>query len=130
MSYDVSCNVELNLEVVECGKCGCNFGLTAKFIETLRDNHETFYCPNGHPRHFPGKSEKEKLRDELTRKQAALDQAHAESESQKRTAAAAKGEVTKIRNRIGKGVCPCCNRTFGNLARHMATKHPESAPAK
>jgi hypothetical protein len=22
-------------------------------------------------------------------------------------------------------VCPCCNRSFQNLRRHMATKHPE-----
>jgi hypothetical protein len=27
--------------------------------------------------------------------------------------------------RIGNGVCPCCNRSFTNLRRHMTTKHPE-----
>lgn len=25
---------------------------------------------------------------------------------------------------VGAGVCPCCNRTFKNLARHMAGQHP------
>jgi hypothetical protein len=24
-------------------------------------------------------------------------------------------------------VCPCCNRTFSNLQRHMAHKHPQFA---
>lgn len=23
----------------------------------------------------------------------------------------------------GHGVCPCCNRTFSDLQRHMASKH-------
>lgn len=27
--------------------------------------------------------------------------------------------------RIHNGVCPCCNRSFVNLQRHMKTKHPE-----
>jgi hypothetical protein len=26
---------------------------------------------------------------------------------------------------VANGVCPCCNRTFQNLARHMAGKHPD-----
>ncbi|WP_159103999.1 hypothetical protein [Rhodopseudomonas sp. B29] len=45
-------------------------------------------------------------------------------EAAERRAAAARGQVTKIKNRVGHGVCPCCNRTFANLARHMAGEHP------
>lgn len=30
-----------------------------------------------------------------------------------------------LRNRAAAGVCPCCNRTFEQLGRHMTTKHPE-----
>jgi hypothetical protein len=26
------------------------------------------------------------------------------------------------------GVCPCCNRTFQQLARHMKAKHPGYGP--
>jgi hypothetical protein len=29
-----------------------------------------------------------------------------------------------MRKRIQSGVCPCCNRTFENLGRHMKSKHP------
>ena len=29
-----------------------------------------------------------------------------------------------LQYRVGHGVCPCCNRTFGDLYRHMSTKHP------
>jgi hypothetical protein len=35
--------------------------------------------------------------------------------------------VTKIKNRVGHGVCPCCTRSFQNLARHMASEHPTFA---
>ncbi|WP_165394478.1 helix-turn-helix domain-containing protein [Pseudoxanthomonas winnipegensis] len=30
-----------------------------------------------------------------------------------------------MRQRVMNGVCPCCNRTFENLRRHMHDKHPE-----
>lgn len=36
-----------------------------------------------------------------------------------------KGEVTKLKKRIANGVCPCCKRSFCNLAAHMKTQHPE-----
>jgi hypothetical protein len=35
-----------------------------------------------------------------------------------------KGVKTRMANRIKHGVCPCCNRTFLNLQRHMTTQHP------
>lgn len=38
--------------------------------------------------------------------------------------AAYKGQVTKVKRRVSKGVCPCCNRTFENLARNMESQHP------
>lgn len=28
-------------------------------------------------------------------------------------------------HRVGAGVCPCCKRTFQQLARHMKCKHPK-----
>lgn len=40
-----------------------------------------------------------------------------------------KGVVTRTRNRIANGVCPCCDRSFTNLQRHMASKHPDYAHA-
>lgn len=36
-----------------------------------------------------------------------------------------KGLLTRMKNRVGNGVCPCCNRHFKNLQGHMKTKHPE-----
>ena len=41
-----------------------------------------------------------------------------------RRRAAAKGQLTKVKKRVGNGVCPCCTRSFTDLARHMESKHP------
>ncbi len=53
---------------------------------------------------------------ELNEKQHLLlvAQKHAESERRKRR---------RIEARVSKGVCPCCNRTFENVQKHMETKH-------
>jgi len=40
---------------------------------------------------------------------------------------AIRGELTKLKKRVTNGVCPCCHRSFQNLRRHMATKHPNEA---
>lgn len=36
-----------------------------------------------------------------------------------------KGKRKVIEARAAHGVCTCCNRTFHDLAKHMASKHPE-----
>jgi hypothetical protein len=46
-------------------------------------------------------------------------------EQAERRLSATRGVVTRIRNRVANGVCPCCNRTFADLHRHMASQHPE-----
>lgn len=91
-----------------------------------------FYCPYGHGQHYLiGESEEDKLRRERDRLAQRVAQRDDEIQRQRemreaaeRRASAARGQVTKIKNRVGHGVCPCCNRTFENLARHMAHQHP------
>jgi hypothetical protein len=31
----------------------------------------------------------------------------------------------KLKSRARHGVCPCCNRQFVNMAKHMQSKHPD-----
>lgn len=33
-----------------------------------------------------------------------------------------------MKNRVANGVCPCCNRHFENLERHMKGQHPDFQP--
>lgn len=115
---------------IKCCKCGMVFGIPEHFYISMRQLAEkgTFYCPAGHPQCFAsGQSENEKLRlerDRLKQHEAYLeDQLREERESSKRALAVERGRLTKLKNRLNAGVCPCCNRTFQNLQRHMATKH-------
>jgi hypothetical protein len=96
-----------------------------------REDHQGFYCPNGHSNFYSGDNEAEKLRKQLVRAEAERDRARVRAngeEARRRLAerqrAAAKGQVTKIKNRIANGVCPCCNRSFENVRRHIETQHP------
>lgn len=130
-------NVAFSLgEVFEsCGAC-CTCGVTVVVPQDFKrkrlEDHKTYYCPNGHPLHYPGESELEKTKRLLETERRWREQ---EIESRKkaweaadrasRRASAAKGQVTRIKNRVGNGVCPCCKRTFQNLLRHMHTKHPD-----
>lgn len=95
-----------------CARCGCLFALTEHFMDSRRDDHGSFYCPMGHSNIFPGKSEAEKLREEL-----------AKEISRRSTAEHEKEKVEKKLNRVANGVCPDCNRSFTNIRRHMKTKH-------
>ena len=113
-----------DLEQQDCVNCGCIFGVPAGFTEQRRKDKRDFYCPNGHSMSYT-ESEADKLRrerDRLTQRLAQKDDEIKDLENRRR---AAFGQVTKLRKRIGNGVCPCCTRSFTNLQRHMKTEHPD-----
>jgi hypothetical protein len=43
-----------------CPVCGVVFCLPECFDEERREDHATWYCPNGHPLHYPAESPKER----------------------------------------------------------------------
>jgi len=45
------------------------------------------------------------------------------AEGAQKRAASVNKQYKRIRDRVKNGVCPCCNRTFTNLADHMRTQH-------
>lgn len=113
------------LEVDVCKTCGIVFALPEEMLDRARANPDIWWhCPNGHQWHYPVKTESQKLReakDALARERARHEQTVARLR-------ATKGVVTKQRTkleRVSKGVCPCCNRSFRDLKRHMSTKHPD-----
>lgn len=85
------------------------------------------YCPLGHQHQPAGEGKAAKLERDLERATARNRGTLARLESERRSHSATKGAVTKLKKRIGKGVCPCCNRHFENVQRHMERKHPELA---
>lgn len=117
-----------------CCRCKCAMALPSDlYTASRRDERISFFCAHGHEQHFTAReSEADILRRERDRllQQAARLEDEAKLERQRREAAqrsvsAMRGQVTRLQNRASAGVCPCCNRTFSALARHMATKHPQ-----
>lgn len=118
-----------SMTVVVCSACGIGFGIEEGHRLYWLDHPEkNFYCPNGHSQHYPGPTEKERAikRAEFAEREAAnlRDVLTMETLSHRAT----KGKLTKMTKRVSNGVCPCCNRTFANVARHMGTQHPDFAP--
>lgn len=117
----------------QCWKCKCEVWLPDDLYTAARHSESiSFFCSFGHSAHFAqGDTDEQKLRrerDRLTQRLAEKDDEIARQRSLRETTerqlSATKGVVTRIKNRVGAGVCPCCTRTFGNLASHMMTKHP------
>lgn len=120
-------NVQTQLKAVSCYSCGTTFGLESGFYADRVRDHRDFSCPNGHVQHFMGKTVEEQLNELLIKERSRSEFLRRENEQQRRQKSALKGQLTKTKNRIAKGVCPCCNRQFSDLHRHMETKHPDYA---
>ncbi len=124
-------------QVETCCNCGVRFAMTDAFYRKRLENlgpNNPFYCPNGHKQWYVGKTEADKLRDEnaklkdtILKRDNRIDALHEQRQQVEHRLRATKGVVTKIKKRISHGVCPCCNRTFDNLARHMSSQHPTYA---
>lgn len=123
------------MKIETCYTCRMEFGMTDSFFDSMNRLKEKgmFYCPAGHGQHYvTGESALDKMRRERDRaiqEQARLHERIREETERKealqRKNIATRGVVTRIKNRISNGVCPCCNRTFINLHNHMKTKHPD-----
>lgn len=123
-------NFTTTLESQVCINCGVQFALPAELDRQLRQNKATFYCPNGHGQTY-SQSEADRLRIRLAAAEKRETQARAEAEQARKLAFAAserEGAAKRKLARVKNGVCPCCNRSFVALQRHMKTKHPEFKP--
>lgn len=121
----VTFDITTTFDATYCIVCGEQFALTESRTKALRRSHDWFYCPNGCRIHFTGETQEQRLRRELTEAQDEGTRLSNNLERANRSRAALRGQVTKIKRRIGKGVCPCCRRQFANLRRHMGNKHPD-----
>lgn len=125
--------IEMQFELIECANCNMVFAVTAEYRLSLKRTYESFYCPKGHSQHYPGLSDLEKERcaakeakERENRAWAKVNEVRHELEVTKRQVAVQKGQRTRLLKRVTAGLCPCCNRTFSNLASHMKGQHPES----
>lgn len=133
------------LEIEHCPSCFIEYAVPKALLAKKLSDGGDWWCPNGHRISYT-ESAADKLRkerDKLKREKEAAEAAAArenrwrceaveEAAAAQRQLRAQKGVTTRLKKRIAHGVCPCCNRQFQDLTRHMASKHPafleEEAP--
>ena len=122
-------NVSGELVTEQCPRCGIMFAMPREFNMYARRDKTMFYCPNGHGTVYR-RNEADRLREQLENERRALATTQDLLNGERRSHAATKGQLTKTMNRINEGVCPECNRTFKQLARHMRSRHKGVEEAK
>jgi hypothetical protein len=122
----ITCNTDLVFESMTCYLCGTQWGMLERLVGRARQlgKDVVFYCPNGHGQCFT-ESECNRLRKEKESLTARLDQERASTRDLKAANARLVSDKQRLRNRAAHGVCPCCHRSFVNMAKHMKTKHPK-----
>lgn len=122
----------LTFRVVESGCCNTTFAMTQRQYDEVWKEGRHFHCPRCGQRRIPKDVENLKLKREIewlqNQRQSAEDDAAFERRERQHVQhqlAATKGHQTRLKKRIAAGVCPCCHRTFQDLARHMHGQHPE-----
>lgn len=129
-----------SLTVTSCW-CGIKVAIPNDLYRQARENGHRVWCPLGHTFVW-GETETDRLRARAEQLKADqrwyAQRLNAERDLRldtERRLSAQRGATTRARNqrdrdrtRVAAGVCPCCNRTFKNLARHMAGQHPDFGP--
>jgi RNase P subunit RPR2 len=121
--------LDYDLKEMVCQQCGCVHAIPQAMYDRCARLGGYWHCPNGHSwgwekgaEHTRIKELERKLAEEQARKVEALSR---ENMERLRADTAEKARKRLIK-RASAGVCPCCNRTFENLARHMKTKHKDT----
>jgi hypothetical protein len=124
-----------SFRLMQCGNCGVWHAFPEERYQSALQEGGFWHCPNGHQRGWDKgqtpnaldalrrerdnlKQQNARLADDAT---AAWRTANAEHDRHKLTLQ----KLKAVEQRVGGGVCPCCNRTFQQLARHMQSKHPD-----
>ncbi len=126
----------ITLTSIDCGECGGSYAINERYRQQCADHGRAWTCPYcrcswGYSGNGALQKAQKELEAERARKQAALERAN-QAEEAKRIAEAMeqrhKAELSRLKKRAAAGVCPCCNRTFKQLAAHMKNKHPDLKP--
>lgn len=116
----------VTMSSVTCGSCAGVFALNKIFLEHARSNRGNYTCPYCKTGWSWSESEADRLRSQIETKERELRESKCETLRQQHLLEAEqklKSKLERKLRRVGKGVCPDCQRSFSNLARHMATKH-------
>lgn len=120
------------LETQICRECGGIYALANGFIQQRRIKGGEWHCPYCNVPWIFTETDNARLK-RLLKEQEYLNEAERqktkdallEAKHFRKSRDSMKGQVTRIKNRVEKGICPHCNRHFKNLQRHMESKHKE-----
>ena len=137
MSFAAQVQFATDLATVTCGKCGGIYAISERYRLHKQEHGGYWNCPycqcgwgfgesdiskvSGRLRAAEQQVELERKRTEWARQDARI------TERRRR---ALKGQLTKVKKRVSHGACPCCNRSFENLRRHVQVKHPSYIATK
>jgi len=76
--------MDISMVLVECCSCHIQFAMSKVYDDALRRCHNTFYCPEGHPQSYSGRSDIERAKEERDIAQRLLNSTRAELESLKK----------------------------------------------
>lgn len=127
----VSFNVKL--AVISCGSCGGTYAINEHFRQQCWEQGSSWTCPYckcgwGYSNDNENARLKKKVEELQANQARTLSRLNEEVSRSNHLTIQLKGTKTRLTNvkkRVANGVCPCCNRTFVNLQRHMHTKHPD-----
>lgn len=114
-----------------CPTCFIEYAAPQGMFDKKHTDGGHWFCPNGHQIIYTeSKLDKAKAeaaalrleRDRLVQQEAWYEDRLKDARKETRTL---KTSLKTIHKRVGNGICPCCNRSFANLQRHMASKHAD-----
>ena len=135
MSATLNLTFTGELVITSCW-CGISLAIPKQMYRWAQeDQKNAVHCPLGHTFVY-GKNEADLARERADRLASQLRAARAQTTAtrdqllaERRSNAAYRGHLTRLRNRIANGVCPVkdCHRHFDNVQAHIASQHPEWA---
>lgn len=126
MAYSIPLTINARFVTIECYKCGVVFAVDETLQNYWKRDKTEWFCPNGHGQSYT-ENEADRLRRELAKVQQDRDWQKQRAASLESRLTREQKATSRLKRRIKAGVCPCCHRTVSQLARHMATEHPEYA---
>ena len=124
--------------VNQCGTCGVWHTIPKIVYDCCFQEGGFWHCPNGHSRgwaegqderdHKALRLERDRLKQQTAQLQDEIAAERKRAMEAEKKAGDAQRRYVSARKRACAGVCPCCNRTFENVQRHMKTKHPNVVP--
>jgi len=110
----------------DCITCGVRYTVPLSMWEKQRERGGFHSCPNGHSQGWgEDATENAELRRERDRLKQRLAQKDDDIRGLENRNRAAKGQITRMKKRASAGTCPCCKRTFQNVATHVKRQHPD-----